>query len=39
MGCRVAALEAVDVRKLEMPYTPHRIWLAIHEAREKPDHD
>lgn len=27
------ALKAVNVRKLDMPYTPHRIWRAIHEAR------
>jgi carbon-monoxide dehydrogenase large subunit len=33
------ALEDVNVRKLEMPYTPHRIWRAIREARKKSDHD
>ncbi|MGA7486790.1 MAG: xanthine dehydrogenase family protein molybdopterin-binding subunit [Xanthobacteraceae bacterium] len=27
------ALKAANVRKLEMPYTPHRVWRAIHEAR------
>jgi carbon-monoxide dehydrogenase large subunit len=27
------ALKAANVRKLEMPYTPHRIWRAIHDAR------
>jgi aerobic carbon-monoxide dehydrogenase large subunit len=27
------ALKAVNVRKLEMPYTPHRIWSAIRDAR------
>jgi carbon-monoxide dehydrogenase large subunit len=27
------ALKAVNVRKLEMPYTPHRIWRAIRDAR------
>ena len=26
------ALKAVNVRKLEMPYTPHRIWRAIHQS-------
>jgi carbon-monoxide dehydrogenase large subunit len=33
------ALKAVNVRKLEMPYTPHRIWRAIREARKESDHD
>jgi carbon-monoxide dehydrogenase large subunit len=33
------ALKAVNVRKLEMPYTPHRIWRAIYDARKKSDHD
>lgn len=27
------ALKAANVRKLEMPYTPHRIWRAIRDAR------
>ncbi len=27
------ALKAVNVRNLEMPYTPHRVWRAIHGAR------
>lgn len=27
------ALKDVNVRRLEMPYTPHRIWQAIREAR------
>jgi carbon-monoxide dehydrogenase large subunit len=25
------ALKAVNVRKIEMPYTPDRIWSAIHQ--------
>jgi aerobic carbon-monoxide dehydrogenase large subunit len=29
------ALKCVNVRKLDMPYTPHRIWLAIHDARKR----
>ena len=28
------ALKPVNVRKLEMPYTPHRIWQAIRAARQ-----
>ena len=28
------ALKALNVRKLEMPYTPHRIWLAIQDAHK-----
>jgi aerobic carbon-monoxide dehydrogenase large subunit len=28
------ALKPVNVRELEMPYTPQRIWRAIHEARQ-----
>ena len=24
------ALKAVDVRQLEMPYSPERVWRAIH---------
>jgi carbon-monoxide dehydrogenase large subunit len=27
------ALKAAQVRKLEMPYSPHRIWRAIQDAR------
>ncbi len=27
------ALKAAGVKKLEMPYTPHRVWRAIHEAK------
>jgi carbon-monoxide dehydrogenase large subunit len=27
------ALKPLNVRKIEMPYTPHRIWRAIQEAR------
>ena len=25
------ALKPVNVRKLEMPYSPHRVWRAIHQ--------
>jgi carbon-monoxide dehydrogenase large subunit len=28
------ALKAVGVERLDMPYTPHRVWRAIQEARE-----
>ena len=27
------ALKVVNVRKIEMPYTPYRIWSAIHDAK------
>jgi len=27
------ALKMAGVKKLEMPYTPHRVWQAIHEAK------
>jgi carbon-monoxide dehydrogenase large subunit len=27
------ALKAANVKMLDMPYTPHRVWRAIHEAR------
>ena len=27
------ALKMVGVKTLEMPYTPHRVWRAIHEAK------
>jgi len=29
------ALKPVNVRELEMPYTPHRIWQAIQDARQR----
>ena len=29
------ALKAVNVRKIEMPYSPHRVWRAIQEAGEQ----
>jgi aerobic carbon-monoxide dehydrogenase large subunit len=28
------ALKAANVQKLDMPYSPHRVWRAIHEARQ-----
>jgi aerobic carbon-monoxide dehydrogenase large subunit len=28
------ALKSANVRGLEMPYTPHRVWLAIQDARK-----
>jgi carbon-monoxide dehydrogenase large subunit len=28
------ALKAVNVQKLDMPYTPHRLWSAIHRANQ-----
>jgi aerobic carbon-monoxide dehydrogenase large subunit len=27
------ALKPLNVRKIEMPYTPHRIWRAIQDAQ------
>jgi carbon-monoxide dehydrogenase large subunit len=30
------ALKPVGVRHVEMPYTPDRLWHAIHEAQQKP---
>jgi carbon-monoxide dehydrogenase large subunit len=29
------ALRPANVRELEMPYTPQRIWRAIHDARQR----
>jgi hypothetical protein len=29
------ALKAANVRKLDMPYSPNRVWRAIHEAEGK----
>ena len=28
------ALKSANVRNLEMPYTPHRVWQAIRAARQ-----
>jgi carbon-monoxide dehydrogenase large subunit len=35
MNAVVDALSEFDIRHIEMPATPQRLWLAIHEAKAK----